>query len=474
MQVTVVAVIAINLVVGGLVWALWFRAAPVPATLEAQANKVAAQIARPLQSAPRDTTAISRALGELTNNRGTTAVTDRQMRVLIASPEGTARVGSTLSNMSASVTGLARAALRDDAKARGAKLSRVEDDGSSVAVVPIIARGQAANNHRVLGLLFVKSAAPVGWREFSRTMLVIIFFSLIVVGLFAGVVGTGFGFWTARRLTRRLRVISDAADGWSRGEFHRLAVDESPDEIGQLARRLNLMARELQELVALRQNLASAEERNRLARDLHDTVKQQVFATAMQIGAARVLVERDVVAAQNRLIQAEQLARSAQVELTAILEKMRPGSYAVPTAAKNLQSTLHERLETWSRQNSIAVEADLERLALVSNATHQAISRIVQEALSNIARHSGATHVAIRVLETPRNGHDGSDESELVLSICDNGRGFDSGSVVAGMGLQNMRERAEALPSGKFRVRSASGQGTQLEIRWRDESASIY
>lgn len=72
------------------------------------------------------------------------------------------------------------------------------------------------------------------------------------------------------------------------------------------------MARGLSDLIALRQDVATLEERNRLARDLHDTVKQQVFAVAMQVGAARALLARSPEAAADRLAEAERMAHAAQ------------------------------------------------------------------------------------------------------------------------------------------------------------------
>jgi signal transduction histidine kinase len=125
------------------------------------------------------------------------------------------------------------------------------------------------------------------------------------------------------------------------------------------------MASELQQLVALRQNLATAEERNRLARELHDTVKQQVFATTMQVGAARVLVDRDPALAQARLTEAERLAHGAQRELTAILEQLRPGSYSRPhSSANSFEVALQSYVSDWSRQNDIVVHAHGNRCLL--------------------------------------------------------------------------------------------------------------
>src|SRR5205807_4599506 len=124
--------------------------------------------------------------------------------------------------------------------------------------------------------------------------------------------------------TRRLKNLTAAASRWSRGDFSTPAEDTSEDELGQVTQQLNLMAEQVQNLLQARQKLATLEERNRLARDLHDSVKQQVFAVAMQIGATRLLIQRDTAAAEVRLNEAQKLVRQAQQELTSLIRELRP------------------------------------------------------------------------------------------------------------------------------------------------------
>jgi len=115
---------------------------------------------------------------------------------------------------------------------------------------------------------------------------------LLLVG--AGVVSAGAGYLMSRSPVARVQRLSGAADAWSRGDFA-VTVDETPDdEIGRLARRLNEMADRLQALLARRQALAVLEERQRLARDLHDSAKQQSLAASFQIGTALTLLDHDV------------------------------------------------------------------------------------------------------------------------------------------------------------------------------------
>src|SRR5262249_1493806 len=193
-----------------------------------------------------------------------------------------------------------------------------EPDGTIVALIPIVGKGRL-----VQGVLVVKIVQPDRLREFE-SFLQLIIVTVTIVTIIAALSGMVFGYLTSRSLTRRLRGLSAAADRWSRGDFSSPAHDASEDELGQVARQLNRMAEQLRNLLQTRQKLATLEERNRLARDLHDSVKQQIFTLAMQIGATKVLLKRDVGAAEERLNEAQKLVTQAQQELTSLIRELRP------------------------------------------------------------------------------------------------------------------------------------------------------
>jgi len=212
------------------------------------------------------------------------------------------------------------------------------------------------------------------------------------------------------------------------------------------------MAEQLQNLLHTRQELAALEERNRLARDLHDGVKQQVFATAMQLGAARALIEKDAKAALKHLDQAEQLARQAQKELTAIIRELHPATLE----SQGLATTIKEQIAEWSRHNKISTEVTIPADISLPKEIEQTFFRLTQEALSNIARHSQATHIEVELA---------CDRDDVSITIADNGKGFDVASVEGeGVGLRSMRERIGAL-GGNFKVESNPGDGTRLIAR---------
>jgi signal transduction histidine kinase len=224
---------------------------------------------------------------------------------------------------------------------------------------------------------------------------------------------------------------------------------------GDAIRRAELARRENEQLVAdLRlaqrqvQELAAADERNRLARDLHDSVKQQVFATIMQLGTARTLVEHDPQAARAHIVEAEGLAQQTGAELTLLIHELRPAALG----ERGLAEALRNYAADWSRQSRVAAEVRTEAAPILAPATQHALLRITQEALANVARHSGASAVAIDLCV---------EDSTITLTIADDGRGFDPDLVVRGVGLASMRERAEAL-GGSLRVSGVAGGGASV------------
>jgi signal transduction histidine kinase len=200
------------------------------------------------------------------------------------------------------------------------------------------------------------------------------------------------------------------------------------------------------------QDLAVAEERNRLARELHDSVKQQVFATIMQLGAARVLLDRDPAAARAHLIEAEQLAQQSGAELSLLIHELRP----VALGDKGLVAAIQAYAADWSRQSKIAADLHARGAGALAPAAEHALVRVTQEALANVARHSQASAVTIDLDLAA---------GAATLTIADNGRGFDLGTAPRGIGLESMRERLEAL-GGRLSVISSPGAGTTIEARY--------
>ena len=196
--------------------------------------------------------------------------------------------------------------------------------------------------------------------------------------LIASVVGTLTGLLIMRNVTRRLRRITQAAQAWSKGEFAVEVRDPSRDEIGQLGQDLNSMAEQLHTLLATREELAVIEERNRLARDLHDSIKQNVFATALLVSAARTYLPPDTLPAQTYLAEAEALAEQTRQELTAVIRELRPARLE----DTGLAVVLREYAEEWSRRTGIAVAMQVQGERVIALDSEEALFRVAQESLT--------------------------------------------------------------------------------------------
>ena len=315
--------------------------------------------------------------------------------------------------------------------------------GKIVITIPI----WDAGHEQVLGVLAGIAVVPtVG--SLLRDLLPILGVSLLVFILIAAIAGTLFGYLAARRLVHRLNQLSEATLAWSQGDFSTLVDDPSGDELGQLARRLNDMTLQLEQLLETRRELAVVEERNRLARELHDSVKQQAFAAAAQINGVRTLLKRDPEAAETHLEEVERLIYELRQELTSLILELRPAALE----DKGLAPAIRDYAVDWSRQNGITCNVRVQGERSLPLEIEQPLFRITQEALANVVRHSGAGSVEIALIYA--NG-------DISLTISDDGDGFDVNNSHKGYGLKSMRERVDSL-DGALSINSELGRGTSI------------
>lgn len=285
----------------------------------------------------------------------------------------------------------------------------------------------------------------------SAGFFLIVTLSLIAFTVAAVIVGALFGLFTARPLTNRIKHLALVTGAWGHGDFSQPIRDSSPDEIGQLASHLNNVSQQLHSLLTTRQQLTALEERNRLARDLHDSVKQQAFAISMNLGAAQLLWEKNPQEARAKLQTAIELANQTQHELASLIQTLRPAQLE----SQNLLPALRELLQTWEAQTKIITLYSLPEIGALSDEIQQTIFRVTQEALANIAKHSGATKVNFVLA---------ANKDKMLLEIRDNGRGFDAKAGHSGLGLRSMRERVEEA-GGVFSVGSSKeGSVVKVEI----------
>jgi NarL family two-component system sensor histidine kinase LiaS len=287
--------------------------------------------------------------------------------------------------------------------------------------------------------------------NFWRTTFQFFGLSILAFLLGAAFVGIAFGIFTSRSLVRRIRRILSSTDRWSEGDFTTFVDDPSKDELGQLSRRLNQMAKQLRNLFRIRQDLATLEERNRLARELHDSVKQQLFATSIWLNTSKTLIGKDEKTSKDHLMKAENLLRQTQRELSALIRELRP----VVLEGKDLSDALKDYVEMWQEQTGIHGDFKAIGKQQVPPIIEEVFFRITQEALHNVARHSLASRVTIHLIC----------EEIVTLFIQDNGCGFDiNRHNHQGVGLSSMRERIHIL-KGQIEIQSMPGEGVKITVQ---------
>jgi signal transduction histidine kinase len=219
------------------------------------------------------------------------------------------------------------------------------------------------------------------------------------------------------------------------------------------------------------QRLAVLEERQRIARDLHDSVTQQIFAMKLIAETLASASRRDPDEAVRRSERLTELTRTALAEMRALVAELRPDDdLAGAPAASGIAMLRQKGLVAAIRRHADEVAADAIEVVIDAEtyngqprASEEALYRIAQEALSNAVKHAGASRITIRL---------SADSSAVRLSVRDDGAGFDPHVIElrddaddgrdGGYGLTTMRERAHAL-GGVLDIRSSPGRGTVVE-----------
>ena len=200
---------------------------------------------------------------------------------------------------------------------------------------------------------------------------------------------------------------------------------------------------------------AAVEERNRLARDLHDAVSQTLFSASIIAEVLPKIWDRNPDEGHRRLEEVRQLTRGALAEMRTLLFELRPAALA----EAELGYLLHQLGESVTGRARLPVNITVNGEYEIPGEVKIAFYRIAQEALNNIVKHSGATLAEVALERA---------EGRFRLSIADNGRGFDPAEASSGsLGMGIMRERAAGV-GGAIAVHSALGEGTEIKVTWPD------
>ena len=198
--------------------------------------------------------------------------------------------------------------------------------------------------------------------------------------------------------------------------------------------------------------IARREERARLARDLHDAVKQQLFVIQTAAATVERRFEGDEAGAREALTHVRTAAREATTEMEALLDELQ----AAPMERVGLSGALRRQCDALALRTGAEVTyrpGTLPGGRSLPPGAHEAIYRVAQEALANVARHARASRVDVSLNSTRK---------QVELRVVDNGKGFDPSQRSRGMGLGNMEERAEEM-GGRV---SVTGGAAGTEVRF--------
>ncbi|HEN0099824.1 TPA: sensor histidine kinase [Streptococcus agalactiae] len=230
---------------------------------------------------------------------------------------------------------------------------------------------------------------------------------------------------------------------------------EISTNIQRLSKKMNLMTASLQSKEnsrILKSQEIVKQERKRIARDLHDTVSQDLFAASMVLsGIAQNVSQLDVDQVGSQLLAVEEMLQHAQNDLRILLLHLRPVELENKTLSEGFRMILKELTD----KSDIEVVYH-ESILTLPKKIEDNIFRIGQEFISNTLKHSQASRLEVYLNQT---------ENELQLKMIDNGIGFDMDSVYdLSYGLKNIEDRVEDL-AGNLQLLSQPGKGVAMDIR---------
>lgn len=279
------------------------------------------------------------------------------------------------------------------------------------------------------------------------------------------VVGAVYGFFQGYRAKRRIDLLRDSLLQWEKGNQTGTVPKLGEDELGRLGEQLERIGKRWEEQVTSLQRLSThnaqlaeqarvsaiVEERQRLARELHDAVSQQLFAISMTATAVGRTLEKDFDRAQRQVELIEEMASVAQSEMRALLLHLRP----VYLEGKELSQGLLELVRELKTKVPMELTLEIDEELNLGKGIENHLFRIIQEAMSNTLRHAKADKMEIRI-------HRRAETVKVFLR--DNGVGFElDEKKQASYGLTTMQERVREI-GGSIQFITAPGKGTRIEI----------
>ncbi len=299
----------------------------------------------------------------------------------------------------------------------------------------------------------------------SQLNIVLFVGSFFILGSFFAVL---IGFRSSGQLKSRIDDLSVMIMQLTRGNYRSRFQLDSEGEIARIGAELNHLAKKLDDQVRFLQRLAdekaayaesahkiaTIEERQRLARDLHDSVSQQLFALTMMSKAVVRMIAKNPTNAKERMEEVAETAMKAQTEMRALLLHLRP----IHLSDQSLSDGLANLIAELKSKCEIVFDLKIDHDISLPRFTEEHLFRIIQEGLSNTLRHAEATKVKLYLIR---------ESNHIYIHLADNGKGFDwsiADQKKTSYGLKTMRERSEEI-GGQFCLRTKQGEGTYMDIR---------
>ncbi|TYS67164.1 sensor histidine kinase [Sutcliffiella horikoshii] len=290
----------------------------------------------------------------------------------------------------------------------------------------------------------------------------ILFLFIVSLGL-----GILFGLFSGLYWKKQINTVYEELKAVEQGRTLREVPGSNVQELALMEEVIWKLHSQIQEQAKISQKIANekaedleiriqeivSQERNRLARELHDSVSQQLFAASMLMSAlTETRGESGTDNSETKQLKlVEEMIHQSQLEMRALLLHLRP----VALKGKTLQEGAEELLVELIQKVPMSITWKIERFS-IDKGVEDHLFRILQETLSNTLRHSKANAVEVLLIQR---------ENFIILRVVDDGIGFDVEQARAGSyGLQNMHERAVEL-GGTLKIVSVENEGTRLEVK---------
>lgn len=219
----------------------------------------------------------------------------------------------------------------------------------------------------------------------------------------------------------------------------------------QMRQKLANANEQLKEYSQKIEELATVQERNRIARDIHDSLGHALTSLNIQMQTAVKLWDKEPTQAHSFLTQAQSLGKIAMQEVRKSISTLREDV----REEKPLEARIETLVDDYRKGTGLLICTDISRCSSVSKPAAKTVYRIVQESLTNIFKYAEATEVKVQLKTTPE---------KLNLTVEDNGKGFDPQQKRSGFGLRGMEERVITV-NGQFKLTTSPGKGCRIEVK---------